>query len=152
MWSKCISSVCFILNVTAIKQQLLHLLSCNCDICLWHAGSDGKQQNNSLPWSVTMEMCSTSFKRLSGRCEALLAITLSWFKHKYVLAPQMKTNKQKAYNSCLFYSHGWIKMVACMERQPPPPSCVPMWSYRDDTLYWNMRNPANCCHDNPARG
>ncbi len=56
--------------------------------------------------------------------------------HDNILAPLIKQN------SCLFYSHGWLKMVVSMEEQPLPPP-APTCCYRDDTLYWNMRNPAN---------
>lgn len=44
-----------------------------------------EQQNNSAPWSVTMEMCPTSFAGLSGRFfEALLSRSLySPITHNY---------------------------------------------------------------------
>lgn len=51
--------------------------------------------------------------------------------HDYILSPPIK------HNSCLSYSHGWLKMVVCMEEQPLPPAST--CRYRDDMLYWNMR-------------
>lgn len=46
--------------------------------------------------------------------EAPLTVTLSQIAHDYILFPLIK------HNSCLFYSHGWLKMVECMEEQPLP--------------------------------
>lgn len=98
-------------------------------------------RRGALPWKCirprSPEKLSVNF-RITPRCHSIQ-------NHDYRPAPHMK------HNSCLFYSHGWLKMVVCMEEQPLPPSspppppllAAPTCSYRDDTLYWNMRNPAN---------
>ncbi len=128
MWSKCKSSVCCILNVTAIKHS--------CCVC-WAATVTfaeemppqscshtfdmlGAMENNRttachvpLPWKCSRPCWR---ERLSALSEAPLTVTPSWIRRDYILAPHIRKH-----NSCLFYSHGWLKMVVCMEEQPPPP-------------------------------
>lgn len=105
---------------------------------LRRARSDGEQQNNSSPWSVTMEMCSTSLEREAERgCRLVLKLSPSLHPDSHMCphlpAPQIKTQR-------LFVCFILMGGLKWWHARPSPasPARPPTCSYGDDTLYWNM--------------
>lgn len=103
---------------------------------LRRARSDGEQQNNSSPWSVTMEMCSTSLEREAERgCRLVLKLSPSLHPDSHMCphlpAPQIKTQR-------LFVCFILMGGLKWWHARPSPasPARPPTCSYGDDTLYW----------------
>ena len=100
---------------------------------LRRARSDGEQQNNSSPWSVTMEMCSTSLER-GSRLVLKLSPSLHPDSHMCPALPAPHIKTQRLF--VCFILMGDLTWVVCtpLPRLARAPTC----SYGDDTLYWNM--------------
>lgn len=130
MWVKCKSSVCFISNVSTIKHSC-----CICKLQLWHLKKKCHLEAAHTPstcskrWKTTGQPLSWTFP---GTCiQPNSRERSSRFNSKHLslsLRPEsniiISSLCRWKHNSCLFYSHGWLKMVVCMEKQPLPPRAL----------------------------